>query len=317
MDLELSPRSMGASADGPGRWFARRTEELTVVQFMVRCPRSPHQTCPAPKLTWVSLRRRPNYRRPAPARSQTNGVDIAGLLPICYYSVSGPSFDMSMSQYRTPRFDLMTLTFEQNTLDLPDFVSALDELSQDFIRVAIVRQVPGPMASGLFSEAAVGFALGATAAPFLSELSKDVYRTLKVALFRLYATIKMQANNRRYVPLRIPKTFQSMEKLVVPSDWTGATCTSRCMASTRRGNPVLFMLFRPLRTIRLACQDMCPSSVAASGYKADFNYADWTHNWPLRKKRMPTSDSRLTSGLESWAATNAGSWESPAEKGKT
>ena len=68
-----------------------------------------------------------------------------------------------------------------------DLVELIDELSQDFFTVQVVRNNFRIAASGLTPVVGVAVILGAVAASFLAELGKDLYKTLRAALFRLYA----------------------------------------------------------------------------------------------------------------------------------
>jgi len=67
-----------------------------------------------------------------------------------------------------------------------DLVELIDELSQDFLTVDVRRKNYRIAAGGLWPDVGVALILGAVAASFLAELGKDLYKTLRAALFRLY-----------------------------------------------------------------------------------------------------------------------------------
>ena len=108
---------------------------------------------------------------------------------------------MTESQSRWPRFETVTLQYAENTLSLAEFEDVVSELNRDFMFVGIKRRIAGPMAGGLYGDPALAFILGALAASFLSELSKDTYRVLKQGIFKLYKAVQTWANGREYIRL--------------------------------------------------------------------------------------------------------------------
>ena len=67
-----------------------------------------------------------------------------------------------------------------------DLVELIDELSQDFLTVQVLRKNYRIAASGLTPDVGVAFILGGVAVSFLAELGKDLYKAVRGALFRLY-----------------------------------------------------------------------------------------------------------------------------------
>ncbi|MCH7512175.1 MAG: hypothetical protein IIB19_07410, partial [Chloroflexi bacterium] len=105
-----------------------------------------------------------------------------------------------MSDQDRLRFNEVAFSYVENTVDLPLFAQLVDELAQDFITVRVARHWAGPMATPLFGDTAITFLLGAASGPFLAELSKDLYRSLRAGLFSLYQAARTWANNRGYAP---------------------------------------------------------------------------------------------------------------------
>ncbi len=104
---------------------------------------------------------------------------------------------------RHVRYSWVELAYAENTVDWGEFSQAVDELSKDFASVQVTRRFAGPMASPLFGDAAIAFIIGAGSSAFLSELTKDIYKTLKAGLFRLYSIARAWANNRGYIKFAI------------------------------------------------------------------------------------------------------------------
>ena len=65
-------------------------------------------------------------------------------------------------------------------------VERIDELSRDFLTVEVVRRNHRGGVGGLTPAVGVAVVLGAVAASFLAEMGKDLYKTLRGVLFRLY-----------------------------------------------------------------------------------------------------------------------------------
>jgi len=65
-------------------------------------------------------------------------------------------------------------------------VELIDELSRDFLTVEVVRRNYRGGVGGLTPAVGVAVVLGAVAASFLAEMGKDLYKTLRGVLFRLY-----------------------------------------------------------------------------------------------------------------------------------
>ena len=87
-------------------------------------------------------------------------------------------------------FDGVRIEYERE-VPTQDLVEFIDELSQDFLTVEVLRRNYRGAAAGLTPAVGVAVVLGAVAASFLAELGKDVYKTLRGALFRLYDRIRI------------------------------------------------------------------------------------------------------------------------------
>ena len=110
---------------------------------------------------------------------------------------------------RQLRFSDAELNYVENTVDFARFEQVIDELAKDFLTVRVSRRWAGPMATPLFGDVAIVFALGAASGAFLAELGKDAYRGLKAGLFALYKAAKTWANNRGYAPFAIEQRAES------------------------------------------------------------------------------------------------------------
>jgi len=101
------------------------------------------------------------------------------------------------------RWSGLSFTIVEDTLDLGDLDDALKAIQPEFGEVAVRRRVAGPMAGGLYPEAALVLALAIAAHGFLSELGKDLYKGFRAALFSAYRKARTWANGRGYGPLNL------------------------------------------------------------------------------------------------------------------
>jgi len=101
------------------------------------------------------------------------------------------------------RWDGLSIWIVENTIDLGDLQPILEEVQPEFGVVDVRRRVAGPMAGGLFPEAALVLAAAIAAHGFLSELGKDVYAGFRSALYAAYQKARTWANDRGYRPLSI------------------------------------------------------------------------------------------------------------------
>ena len=111
-----------------------------------------------------------------------------------------------MPNRRFPRFDEVSIQYERE-VPATELVPLIEELSQDFFTVRTTRYTIRTAASGLFPDVAViiTFVAGVTVAhAFLQELGKDIYRSAREAIRRLYKRGAFWAPGAgRYLPLEI------------------------------------------------------------------------------------------------------------------
>jgi hypothetical protein len=80
------------------------------------------------------------------------------------------------------RWSGISLRVVENTVPLTDLDPVIEGIQPEFAEVTISRRVAGPMAGGLFPEAALVLALAVASHGFLSELGKDLYKGFRAAL---------------------------------------------------------------------------------------------------------------------------------------
>ena len=103
----------------------------------------------------------------------------------------------------------LTFTIVENTLDFGDLDEIAENVQPEFSEIQIQRRVAGPMAGGIWGEAALVATFTAVALPFLAELGKDLYHGFRTALFSVYKKARTLANSRGYRRMAIEIQFES------------------------------------------------------------------------------------------------------------
>lgn len=117
---------------------------------------------------------------------------------------------------KTLQYVAADIRYVENTIDFECFSDLVGELAPDFVTVRVTRSWAGPMATPLFGDIAVVFAVGAAAGAFLGELGKDAYRGVRAALYSIYRSVKREANDRgAYTPLAIEETREGGDRGVI------------------------------------------------------------------------------------------------------
>jgi hypothetical protein len=99
---------------------------------------------------------------------------------------------MKVMSERHLAFDGVRIECERE-VPTQDLIELIDELSQDFLTVDVRRKNYRIAAAGLTPDVGVAIIIGAVAASFLAEVGKDLYKTLRGALFRLYDRTRIGA----------------------------------------------------------------------------------------------------------------------------
>lgn len=101
------------------------------------------------------------------------------------------------------RWSGLSFTVVENTLELGDIDDVVRSIQPEFAEVEVRRRVAGPMAGGLYPEAALLLAFAIAAHGFLQELGKDAYKGFRAALFTAYKKARTWANGRGYGRLNV------------------------------------------------------------------------------------------------------------------